>query len=283
MCHRLKKGILVVSYGTSSEDVRRSNIETIEDRIREVFSNYELRSAFTSSLVINRLKENNILIDSPDDALLKMKDEGFQEVIIQPLQIIPGLEYEKICTLYNENIINFKRIGLGKPILYDIRSYKEAINSLKSQLSELLSKSAIVLVGHGSNHPANACYSCLQSFLNDENLNVFVGTIGGYPDINNIIKKLKDNKVKEIILMPYMITTGKHVQNDIFSDNEKAWKTVIEKEGITVNIYPHGLGENVDYQNIFVSRVKETIETINCDTRKTNKGMYNKKNKRIYT
>jgi len=193
-----------------------------------------------------------------------MKEEGFQEVVIQPLQIIPGIEYEKVQKSYNGNINRFKKIGLGKPVLYDIKSYKEAVSSLKSQLPKMKDNSAIVIVGHGTNHPSNACYSCLQSVINDEKLDIYVGTLGGYPNIDNVLQKLKDNRIEEITLMPYLLVTGNHVKDDIFSDNVHSWKTIIEKEGIIVNSYIHGLTENVDYQNIFVNRIKETIMKLDC-------------------
>ncbi|MCT4594782.1 MAG: sirohydrochlorin cobaltochelatase [Anaeromicrobium sp.] len=259
-----KKGILVVSFGTSYEHTRKANIEAVENRIKEEFEGYEVRRAFTSNKVIKKLRErDNIIVDTPYEALNRMKKDGFEEVTIQPLHIIPGIEYEKIVSVLSEYNGEFKRIVLGRPILYSVNDYKEAVDAFKSQLPSMKEDSAVVLMGHGTYHPSNACYACLQSFFNDEKLNVYVATVEGYPEIDHIIPKLKDKNIKEVTLMPYMLVAGDHAINDMASSEEDSWKSLLEKEGFIVKIYLHGLGENLDYQNIYVNRVREAIEEIN--------------------
>ncbi len=264
VCHRDKKGILVVSFGTIHENARRTNIEVVENRIKNEFNNYEVRRAFTSKKIINILKEKeNIVIDYPTEALEKMMKDGFKEVLIQPLHIIPGVEYEKLYDIYNEYKNNFKKIRLGKPVLHNNDSCKEAVKALKRQLPIMDDNCAVVLLGHGTNHSANVYYSTLQSLLNEEKLNVVVATIENNSCIDNVIQKLKDNKVYEITLMPYLLVTGNHAEEDIFSDNENSWKSRLEKGGFLVKTYIHGLGENVEYQNIYVNRVKEVMHETN--------------------
>lgn len=263
MQNKYKKGILVVSFGTSYEDTRKANIEAVENKIDEAFEDYGVKRAFTSSKVIKKLKErDNIFIDNPSEALQKMKEEGFKEVIMQPLHIIPGIEYEKIVSVFKEFNDEFEKIAIGTPVLYGIQDYEEAVKALKTQLPDIKEDSAVVLMGHGTPHPANACYACLQSFLNDEGLSVYVGTVEGYPEIENIIPKLKSKNIKEVTLMPYMLVAGDHATNDMASDEEDSWKSLLEKEGFIVNTYLHGLGENPDYQRIYVNRVRKAINKL---------------------
>ena len=49
--------ILVVSFGTSYNNNRSLTIGAIEDDIRDSFSDYDVRRAFTSQMVINILKK----------------------------------------------------------------------------------------------------------------------------------------------------------------------------------------------------------------------------------
>ncbi|PAB56210.1 sirohydrochlorin cobaltochelatase [Anaeromicrobium sediminis] len=264
MENTFKKGILVVSFGTSYENTRKANIEAVENRIKEEFEGNEVRRAFTSKMVIKKLKErDNIIVDTPYEALNRMKKDGFEEVVIQPLHIIPGIEYEKIVSVVKEYDGQFKRIVLGRPVLYSVNDYKEAVHALKSQLPNMKEDSAVVLMGHGTYHPSNACYACLQSFFNDEKLNVYVGTVEGYPEIDHIIPKLRDKNIKEVTLMPYMLVAGDHAVNDMASNEEDSWKSLLEKDGFVVNTYLHGLGENPDYQNIYVNRVREVMKEMN--------------------
>ncbi|RKD30625.1 sirohydrochlorin cobaltochelatase [Thermohalobacter berrensis] len=256
----MKKAILVVSFGTSHKDTMKNCIEAVEVKIDNAFPEYEVRRAFTSGMIIKKLKKrDNINIDSPEDALVKLEEEGFNEVVVQPLHIIPGKEFGKLKDIVNKYKGKFNKLKLGRPVLTYIKDYKRAIDALKSQLPKLHKKSAVILMGHGTYHPANACYSCLQCMLSDEKLNVYVGTVEGYPEIEDIIPKLKDNRIEEVTLMPYMLVSGDHAKNDMAGEDEDSWKNILESEGFKVNVYLHGLGENPKYQDLFVENVKDAI------------------------
>ena len=116
-------------------------------------------------------------------------------------------------------------------------------------------------MGHGSTHPANASYALFQCILSDNGINnVYVGTVEGYPMLDNIIPKLKEKDIREVTLMPYMLVAGDHAINDMASDEEDSWKSQLENEGFKVNIYLHGLGENKAYQDIYVQHVRDCID-----------------------
>ncbi|RLA95385.1 MAG: sirohydrochlorin cobaltochelatase [Deltaproteobacteria bacterium] len=256
-----KRGILVVSFGTSYAAVRKSCIESVEKKIAETFSGYEVRRAFTSGMVIKKIKERDkIFIDNPEEALLKMKKEGFKEVVVQPLHIIPGVEYEKVKEAV-EKFKNgsFKKIVLGRPVLYDKEDYGAAVRALKIQIPKLDNHQMVVFMGHGTCHFSNACYTFLQSILNVHGLNVFVATVEGYPELKDIIPELKARGIIEITLMPYMLVAGDHVINDMAGEKENSWKNILIKAGFKVDMYLHGLGENPAYQDIYVQHVQDII------------------------
>lgn len=257
-----KKGILVVSFGTSVMETFINCIESTENRIKESFEGYEVRRAFTSYMIINKLKnEKDIFIDKTEEALEKMKEDGFTEVYVQPLHIMPGDEYDKVINAVNQYKGYFNKLVLGRPILYREKDYLIAAEALKTQIPELNENHAVVLMGHGSTHPANASYTLLQSILQD-NLSdkIYVATVEGYPMLQHIIPKLKMNNIKEITLMPFMLVAGDHAINDMASDEEDSWKNVLEKEGFKVNLYLHGLGENGAYQQIYVQHIRDCID-----------------------
>ncbi|MCT4606036.1 MAG: sirohydrochlorin cobaltochelatase [Marinisporobacter sp.] len=253
--------MLVVSFGTSYADTRKLTIEAVEEKIDKAFPEYEVRRAFTSNIIIKKLKDrDNISIDTPEEALNKMKEEGFEEVVVQPLHVIAGAEYNDVLEVVKKYEETFKTIKIGTPILNTPADYKTAVEALKAQLPEIKEGQAVVVMGHGTHHPANASYACLQSAIDDEGLNVFVGTVEGYPELDDVIEKLKEKKVKEVTLMPYMLVAGDHASNDMAGDEEDSWKTILKGEGFTVNTYLHGLGENAKYQDIYVEHAKKAIE-----------------------
>ncbi|HCD77419.1 MAG TPA: hypothetical protein DEQ27_03555, partial [Prevotella sp.] len=70
-------------------------------------------------------------------------------------------------------------------------------------------KSQVVLVGHGSDSPANAMYSQLDYLLKDEGKAEWhVGTIEGYPTIENVERQLRKSKTKRVVLVPLLYIAG---------------------------------------------------------------------------
>ncbi|PRR85106.1 Sirohydrochlorin cobaltochelatase [Clostridium luticellarii] len=257
----LKKGILVVSFGTSILETLKSCIENTEQEIRNKFKGYEVRRAFTSGIIIRKLKrEMGIEIDTVAEALLNMKNEGFSEVYVQPLHIMPGDEYDKIVLDVKKYGSFFDKLVVGRPVLYRKDDYVTAAKALENQLPLLKQNEAVVLMGHGSSHPGNAIYAMFQYVLEDMGMkNIFIGTVEGYPVIENIIPKLRDNKIEKVILMPFMVVAGDHALNDMAGDDSNSWKEILKSKGFEVSTYIHGLGENRAFQRIYVQHVEDCI------------------------
>lgn len=264
-----KKAILVVSFGTTYGETRKLTIEAVENKIRATFPDYEVRSAFTSRIVIKKLAERDgIQIDTEKQALEKLKNEGYTEVIVQPLHIEAGEEYEKVSRVvaHYAHSKAFTKISLGRPVLYysgqedKSDDYTIAIEAIQTQLPKLGRYDAVAMMGHGGVHPSNAAYSALQMKMQDAGLkNVFVFTVEGYPTVENVIKKCKEQKIKKITLMPFMVVAGDHATNDMAGDEEDSFKSQLLRAGFKVDTYLHGLGENPAIQDIYVQHVKDAI------------------------
>lgn len=256
-----KKGILVVSFGTSYAKTRRLTIDVCENRIAKAFPDYELRRAFTSNIIIKKLKErDNIFIDKVDEALWRMKSEGFTDVIVQPLHIIPGEEYnDKVISMAEKFNGEFKRLVVGKPLLFESEDFMDVIKSIEKQVPKLRPAEAVLFMGHGSHHPGNSVYMQLQNMIDEKNLPVYIATVEGSPLLDEIIPRLKRDDIEKLTLMPFMLVAGDHAINDMAGDEEDSWKNILEKEGFRVDLFLHGLGENPLIQDIFVRHTGDAI------------------------
>ena len=263
----MKKAILVVSFGTSYLDALENSIEKIEKEIKENFNEYDIFRAFTSHMIINKLKRvHNIQVDKPEFILEKLKELGYEEVIVQPLHIIPGEEYDYV----KGNVLKFKDdfrvLKFGRPIFFyqgeeeAPNDYSIFIDSIKHVLDSKEDE-AVVLFGHGSMHYSNAEYGALQSMLYDEGYErAFVGTVEGYPTIDTVISRLERNNIRKVKLAPLMVVAGDHVKNDMASDEEYSWKTILESKGIEVDIHMKGLGEEKSFRDIYIEHINDAIE-----------------------
>lgn len=255
----MKKGIIVVSFGTSYKETRKRCIESIEDKIRNTFSDYDVQRAFTSNMVIKKIQEKEGLkVNKVDEAIKEMKDKGIKEILLQPLHIIPGYEYEKIQhAVKMANHHKGMKVELNAPLLNHEADYDEVVKSIIRRLPEEKSDEGIILMGHGTEHHANACYSMLQAKFRDVRSDVFIANVEGYPELEHIQSKL--SPYRKMTLMPLMIVAGDHAQNDMAGNDDDSYKSIISEMGIEVECILEGLGEQELIQNIFVERVENSL------------------------
>ncbi len=256
------KAIIVASFGTTHADTRAVTLDAIQNKIANTFTDHSVYRAFTSNIIRKILKKRGTNVDSVEEAIQRAKNDGVKDLIIQPLHIIPGEEYnKKILEVASKHESSFNTLKIGRPVLTTDEDYNIAIDALLTQIPTLESGKAVVLMGHGTHHKANEKYAGLQKALYKKGINnVFVGTVEGSPTLDDVIAVLKKNSIKEVTLMPYMIVAGDHAKNDMAGDEDDSWKTILTKKGYKVNIYLHGLGENKEYQKIFVNHIKDLMK-----------------------
>ncbi len=272
----MKKAILVVSFGTSYLDALKNSIERIENKIRDEFKEYDVFRAFTAHMIIKKLKEKEgIYILNPEEALSKLKREGYEEVIIQPLHIIPGEEFDYIKGIAARYEDDFKTIKVGRPIFFyqgieDVpKDYTAFIKSIKDIIEN---EESVVLFGHGTAHASNAVYGMLQTVLEDEGYeNVFVATVEGYPTMETAIRRIKKKNIKKTKLVPLLLVAGDHAKNDMASDDDDSLKSRLLREGIEVSLHLHGLGEVDKFAQLYINRIYDTIEDRYIDLGRTKK------------
>ena len=261
----MKKAILVVSFGTSHLEALKNSIEKIENRIKDEFKGYEVFRAFTAHSIIRKLKgKYDLNIFTPEEALEDLKSKGFEEVIIQPLHIIPGEEFDYIKGIVEHIKDNFKVIKLGRPIFFyqGMNGLPEDYSLFIDSIKEVLNgEESVILFGHGTEHPSNAVYGMLQTVLIDEDYeNVFVATVEGYPTVKNVLKKINNKGIKKTKLVPLLLVAGDHVKNDMASDDDDSLKSILQKEGIEVTLHMHGLGEIDKFDELYINRIYDSIE-----------------------
>ena len=114
---------------------------------------------------------------------------------------------------------------------------------------------AVVLMGHGTHHPANAFYAALMFQIQLRDPNIFVGTVEGYPDIDLIKEMLVNRKIKKAYLIPFMSVAGDHAKNDMAGDEDDSWKSILTKSGIECVPILKGTGEDKAFVDIWVDHI----------------------------
>lgn len=253
------KAILAVSFGTSHMDTLDKTIGAIERSIEEHFPEYRLYRAFTSGMILKKLRKTKGLeFYNVKEAMERMAADGMETVIVQPTHIINGIENDKMLEDLMMYADRFQKIRVGKPLLSSVDDYKKAIHAVMEEV-ELAEDETLVLMGHGTDHHANSAYPTLEyTFHLLGYRQVLVGTVEGFPDFNNVLTKLEITGTKKVVLIPFMVVAGDHAKHDMAGD-EDSWKSELEEAGYEVRTILKGLGELKGIRNLFVEHIEEVI------------------------
>ena len=187
-----------------------------------------------------------------------MAADGMEEVIVQPTHIINGIENDKMMEDLMEYTDRFKKIRAGRPLLTSVDDYKKAIHAVMAEV-ELKEGEALVLMGHGTDHHANAAYPTLEyTFHSLGYSQVLVGTVEGFPDLRNVMTRLEISGMKKVMLMPFMVVAGDHAKNDMAGEDD-SWKTELEAAGYEVRTLVKGLGEMKRIRNIYTEHIEAVM------------------------
>ena len=253
-----KTAVLVISFGTSYPETLSKTIAAIENDLGAAFPGADVFRAFTSGKIRRKIeKRDGIHIDSPLEAIQKIKAEGYTDVVCQTTHIINGTEYDLMMADLKPFAEAFDSFTVGRPLLTTHEDYQAVTNILIDALPEMSPVDAWVYMGHGSEHTANSAYPAMNYyFAHAGHPECLMGTVEGFPEVEDIIQSLKQTNYKRIGLSPFMIVAGDHAQNDMAGDDEDSWKNVLCSAGYDVICDVRGLGENPAIRAVFVDHAK---------------------------
>jgi sirohydrochlorin cobaltochelatase len=270
----MKQALLVVSFGTSHRDTMEKTISAIEADLAAAFPGWEVRRAFTSGMILRKLRERDGLeIDNVERALARLVVEEFDTVVIQPTHVMNGDEYDKLKAQAAPYAGRFQSFAMGAPLLTDVEDYVAAVSAILSELPPAQGDHALVLMGHGSGHFANAAYAQLEYIFHDlGHRNVFLGTVEGYPELEQVMRRLAEREIRSVTLAPLMVVAGDHAKNDMAGPGEDSWKTQLEAAGYRVDCVVRGLGEFPAIRARFTAHAAQAMERQSGKTAETGRG-----------
>ena len=261
----VKPVILVVSFGTSYNDNRELTIGAVEADIQAAYPDWEVRRAFTAQTIIDILAERDgIETDNVTEAMERLVADGVKKVVLQPTHLMHGYEYDDVMAEIAPYIDQFDSFAVGEPLLSSIEDYEGVIDALLAENENVGSEDvALVYMGHGTEHFANACYSQLQALMRAEGYeNAFVGTVESFPGLDDMLSQVAVFGATKVVLQPLMVVAGDHANNDMAGDEEDSWKTAFTQAGYEVECVIEGLGQCEAVRNIYVEHVGAAIDSI---------------------
>jgi sirohydrochlorin cobaltochelatase len=290
-----KSGIVLAMFGTTVEPALQGLLN-IKEKMAKAYPDTPVRFAFTSNIIRKiwqkraadpaYIKEHpeippEILhVQGPLAAIANFQDDGYDTLVVQPTHIAPAEEFLDLsCYVHALASINtikarfkpFHRLVIGRPMLGTFgvsHPYAEDIRAAARAMKEDIDRAekegaALVYMGHGNDHfPSGGAYLQFEHEMRQAYPEVLtvVGTVEGYPGLDRVMAQLKAADVKKVVIRAFMIVAGDHATNDMAGPDEDSWKSIMEKSGMTVIPYLHGMGENDRVAEIYVNHAADAAK-----------------------
>ncbi len=238
--------LLVVSFGTSFNESRATDIGGVEKALAEAYPEWSVRRAFTAQIIINHvLARDGESIDNVDQALQRAIANGVKNLVIQPTHLMHGAEYDELAEAVAAVEDQFESVKIAEPLLGTVGADVAEINEDKAAAAEAMvaaavevagadsldalaaDGTAIVFMGHGTSHEAGITYDQMSTQMAELGYdNVFVGTVEGNPAdtaLPEVKKAVEAAGFTKVILRPMMVVAGDHANNDMAADEEGSW------------------------------------------------------------
>ena len=265
---KTEDAILVVSFGTSYNDSREKTIGAIETAIADAFPKWSVRRAFTSRMIIRKLRERDgYRVDTVEEALTHAREDGIRRLVLQPTHLMDGNEYMRVAETAAAWRSQFDQLVLGAPLLgneNDDRAVMQIITADTQACDD--GETAICFMGHGSDAAANAIYSDFQQRLHRAAYrNYYIGTVEADPTLEQLLALVRTGgNYKRVLLQPLMVVAGDHAHHDMAGEEEDSWKSQFTASGNfdSVDTQIAGLGEIEAVQKLYVEHTKKAIESL---------------------
>ncbi len=286
----LKKepAIVIAAFGTTTD--AHVTYDFFEEQLRKElpaeYRGYEIRWAITSEIVRERgnkkFKEAGIekRYRSLAQVISNLEDEGYRKIVVQPLHIFPGIEYESVLRMVEGMRKAFEdfnlRIEVGEPLLQYWWDMERVAEALKADLLGS-GEGCNVLASHGTGETAvgsNITYLGLERVLEHKFDNTFLGSVEGITSRDEALSKARACRVKTVKFIPFMYVAGDHVMNDIMGaepgdDGELSWALEMKREGFRTEVsratykgreYYKGLGFYPEVNRIFIEGIVRLLK-----------------------
>ena len=238
--------ILCVSFGTTHMDAEAACIRPVEDALRAAFPEWRVARAWTSRIIQKRLRARGIEIESEAEALDRLRAEG-GPIVVASTHIIPGQEYDRLTAAA-------KGLPVSAPLLAD----DDDLRWMAGLLGDIAREEdrPLLVMGHGTEHRANATYARLRAYLPQ---GVWLACVEGELSLDGLLPELERLSDRRLTLMPLMLVAGDHAKNDLAGDGD-SWKTRLAARGFDPAPRLQGLGAIPAVRRRIVEKVRRAMD-----------------------
>jgi len=218
-----KTAIVLVAFGTSVATARQVYAH-IDAQARKRYPDYELRWAFTSQFIIDKLKKEGIVTHNVGEVVDELRRDGYARIAFQSLHVAPGEEYRRVLQVDMSGL----EVAYGDALLTSVADIDAVALALGADIDPL---QPTVIVSHGNeNYPQfNEQLLALARVLEARYPQLVVASVEGEPGTAPLrrIRALCAGG-RRVRFVPLMIVAGDHILNDVMGDDTDSWKSQVQ-------------------------------------------------------
>ncbi len=241
-----KPAIVIAAFGSSSR--AEAALCLFAELFSQEFPGHEPFWAYTSEII--RKKAG---LPSLQETLARVEAAGYRRVVVQPLHIFPGTEYQQMA----ETCAYFPglRVFLGETLLHRWDFIRETLAVV--EVDFLTPDEGLNLLAlHGTPlaaDPVNIIYLGLEKLVTDRYPHVLAASIEGVPDQEAMLMKMRRQKMAEqyqrVRIIPMMFFAGMHAEEDLMGEGD-SWRSALADMGFAVECSMVDSGERKVFKGL---------------------------------
>ncbi len=254
--------VVLTAFGTTAKAF--ATYEKMDRVFKQTLPDTQIHWAYSSRMVKRAMQKNHQLdLKDPLETLQFLADQGHPWAVMQSLHLVCGHEFHRLIVAPHHAGITGIRFAAGLPLLTAHEDFEKTAQAL-SPIMPKEPDQALVLVGHGTDHPSWTSYPALETFMRRiYGPRVFVGTVEWYPGLDHTLERILAAGFKKVTLVPFLLVAGVHFKEDLTREDD-SWQKTMERNGIEVTLVDQGVGHLDGITRIFCDHIAEAVDVIPC-------------------
>lgn len=260
---KYRRAVLIVSYGTSDQVSLEKTVEAAEKDVSEHFEGTKVYRAFSSDSVRKKLRrERGVRVDDVQEALERIKTDGYMQVYVQPVHMIEDSANECMREEVDARIACgcYAAAVTGRPLLDSDRDFEEAAAALAAALPDARREHgrALLITGCTGSLSEKQALDRLQKAFDRISPESFF-TVGAKDD--KMLKILADRflqeDIQEILALPLAFSSGgSGLCADTLKDTAGPY---LQSRGLRVRSVMKGMGECAGIRGLAIRHLEQIL------------------------
>lgn len=252
-----RPAIVLVAFGTSVDEARQV-FDFIDTQARQRYPDYDIQWAFTSQMIINKLKQRGIITHSVAEVVADLRARGVDKIVFQSLHVVPGQEHNSILKADTDGL----QVAFGNALMTSDADIEATIAALAPEIN---AEQDTVVVAHGNDHHPeyNVQLEKFAVAIEARYPKLTVASVEGTPGITGL-ETVKARQPDQVHFVPLMIVAGDHIMNDVLGDEQDSWKNIIQAPQTSCS---KSLGWNPAILAIYFNHLDRALAELTGETR----------------